>query len=66
MNAHQPNPCLHCPDCGAPLKPAQTRCWLCHDESRAECLSCGQMIPAGASKCPDCGWTWKSEDLENA
>ncbi|MCY2994350.1 MAG: hypothetical protein NTY19_41735 [Planctomycetota bacterium] len=60
------NPCLHCPDCGAPLKPDQTRCWVCHDESREACLLCGQMIPAGASKCPDCGWTWKSEDVENA
>jgi hypothetical protein len=22
------------------------------------CLSCGHTIPAGAGKCPSCGWSW--------
>ena len=23
-----------------------------------ECLACGQRIPAGAAKCPSCGWSY--------
>lgn len=26
-----------------------------------ECLSCGKMIPSYKSKCPDCGWSYRSE-----
>jgi hypothetical protein len=25
---------------------------------RVDCLACGQRIPAGASACPACGWSW--------
>ena len=28
------------------------------DAEPTECLSCGQTIPAGESRCPACGWTW--------
>lgn len=38
-----------------------------HEAERAEepaepvaCLSCGGVIPEGASACPDCGWSWES------
>jgi predicted RNA-binding Zn-ribbon protein involved in translation (DUF1610 family) len=31
-----------------------------------ECLSCGQSIPAGASACPACGWSWESAGTEPA
>jgi predicted RNA-binding Zn-ribbon protein involved in translation (DUF1610 family) len=31
-----------------------------------ECLSCGQSIPAGASACPACGWSWESAGAEPA
>lgn len=24
------------------------------------CLSCGQIIPPGESRCPACGWSWES------
>jgi predicted RNA-binding Zn-ribbon protein involved in translation (DUF1610 family) len=27
---------------------------------RVECLACGLSIPAGASACPGCGWSWES------
>jgi hypothetical protein len=36
MDPHHPNPCTHCPDCGAPLKPEQTRCWLCQGKPAAD------------------------------
>jgi len=26
-----------------------------------ECLSCGKMIPSHQTKCPDCGWSYRSE-----
>ena len=26
------------------------------------CLSCGEPIPAGAEKCPACGWSWGGTD----
>ena len=29
MNSPQPQSSRHCSDCGAPLKPGQTQCWLC-------------------------------------
>jgi uncharacterized protein len=25
----------------------------------AECISCGEVIPAGEEKCPKCGWTYR-------
>lgn len=25
------------------------------------CLSCGKPIPAEATRCPACGWTWQEE-----
>jgi hypothetical protein len=28
------------------------------------CLSCGQMIPPTASRCPACGWSWESPAAE--
>jgi predicted RNA-binding Zn-ribbon protein involved in translation (DUF1610 family) len=31
---------------------------------RVECLSCHAPIPAGASACPACGWSWESADAE--
>jgi predicted RNA-binding Zn-ribbon protein involved in translation (DUF1610 family) len=31
-----------------------------------ECLSCGRLIPSGASACPSCGWSWRSEAADSA
>ena len=33
-------------------------------EDTITCMSCGQAIPADASRCPNCGWTW--EDVKEA
>ena len=30
------------------------------------CLSCGKPIPAEATQCPACGWTWQAEEVENS
>jgi hypothetical protein len=29
------------------------------EDSPVECLSCNSVLPAGTSKCPSCGWTYK-------
>ncbi len=30
--------------------------------SENACLACNAKIPEGQDRCPQCGWTWKSED----
>ncbi len=29
------------------------------DAEPTECVACGETIPAGQDKCPQCGWTYK-------
>ena len=33
---------------------------LTAEDTEAPCLSCGAVIPAGVTACPQCGWTYKS------
>ncbi|MDB6137246.1 MAG: hypothetical protein JWO94_318 [Verrucomicrobiaceae bacterium] len=30
-------------------------------EAAVECLKCGAVIPAGESRCPECGWSFDDE-----
>ena len=30
--------------------------------TQEQCLACGAAIPASASSCPACGWTWLTND----
>src|SRR5512137_1577394 len=49
MDPHQPNPCTSCPDCGAPLQPGQTQCWLCQTfpaATLADKAGAGQSVEA--------------------
>jgi hypothetical protein len=30
------------------------------DQQPSQCMSCGATIPAGESRCPKCGWSYKT------
>ena len=44
------------------LRTLKERCApaLDHTSEPTQCLSCGGMLPGGATKCPVCGWTYQA------
>lgn len=61
---------FHCPSCeafviaGTSAAPPANADLKQEDEALA-CLSCGRTIPAGATSCAACGWSW-DPDSANA
>jgi class 3 adenylate cyclase/tetratricopeptide (TPR) repeat protein len=46
---------MHCPSCGAAVRPDQRFCAACGSRLAKACSGCGSELPQGARFCPDCG-----------
>jgi predicted RNA-binding Zn-ribbon protein involved in translation (DUF1610 family) len=47
-----------CPKCGTLVIAQKARANTSTADDAVECMSCGKTIPAGATKCAACGWSW--------
>lgn len=54
-----------CPKCGTLVIAPQPGAAAQGTEDAIECMSCGKRIPAGATKCAGCGWSWEESANQN-